>query len=217
MIRLLVCSVALFPFCTIAQAEIMVAPSLEWLADHCIESGVYVATGVKAKAGQHSVVLSLTLKKAFRGKPAKAMQQDYNKIRLSDPERALAKQGDEFLVCLQHYTTGEKRVVQTINLDHPQSAGFSAIAATCQLKLLKSKKEILKVFEGRLKSHPKGDPVEISDYSKDNRFELQGGTELYSAIYGGSSCYLRVPQDLVETVRAASKRQEQKANQAFPK
>ena len=213
--QLLVLSVALFSLSAIAQAEILVAPSLEWLADHCVESGVYVVTGVKEKEGKKSVELSLTLKKAFRGQPAKEIQQDYYKVRLSDPQRALVKKGDEFLVCFQHYTTGEKRVVQTVNLDRPQTAGYSLIAASCELKLLKNKKEILKVFEDRLKAHPEGAPVEVSDYSKDNRFELEGHTELFSAVFGGSSCYLRVPKDLVEKVRAESLRQEQEANKAI--
>ena len=76
-------------------------------------------------------------------------------------------------------------------------------------------RDILKVFEGRLKSHPKGDPVEIGDYSKDNRFELGLHLELFWAVYGGSACYLRVPKDLVEKVRTESQRQELEANKAF--
>lgn len=213
--RLLVLNLAIFSLCTIARAEILVAPSLEWLADHCVESGVYMVSGVKEKDGKNRAGLSLTLKKGLRGQPDKELQQDYYTVRLSDPERPFVKKGDEFLVCFQHYTTGEKRAVQTINLDNPQTAGFSLVAASCELKLLKTKKDILRVYEDRLKSHPEGEPVEISDYTKDNRFELRGHAELFSAVYGGSSCYLRVPRDLVEKVRAESQRQEQEANKAL--
>ena len=46
--RWFVLSVALFSLCELAHAEILVAPSLEWLADHCIESGVYVVTDVSS-------------------------------------------------------------------------------------------------------------------------------------------------------------------------
>lgn len=213
--QLLVVCVVLFSLCAIAHAEILVAPSLEWLADHCIESGVYVVTDVKEKEGTNGVELTLSLKRTFRGEPATEIRQGYYKVRLSDLQRAFVKKGDSFLVCFQHYSTGEKRAVQTINLDNPQTAGFSMIAASCELKLLKTKEGILKAFEDRLKSHQKGDPVEISDYSKDNRFELEGHTELFSAVWGGSSCYLRVPKDLVENVRVESQRQEQEANKAL--
>lgn len=206
---------AVFGLCPMAQTEIIVAPSLEWLADHCIDSGVYVVTNVAEKEGKSSVELSLTLKNGLRGQPTKQMQQGYYKVRLSAPKRPLVQKGDEFLICFQHYTTGEKRVVQTINLDNPQTAGFSVIAASCNLSVLKTKNDILKVFEERLKSHPKADPVEISDYSRDNRVALACPTELFSAVYAGSSCYLRVPDDLVEKVRTESRRQETKANNAL--
>lgn len=195
-----------------AQAEVLVAPSLEWLADHCIDSGIYVVDGVKKSAQKNGLELTLSLKdQGLRGKPVQQLIHKYYAVRLGDPERDLVKKGDEFLLCFQHYANGEKRVVQTINLDHPQKAGFSVIAASCQLRLLKSKKAILAVFEGRLKSHPQGDPVEISDYSKDNRFELEGHVELFPAVWGGSSCFLRVPGDLVDDVRAESQRQKQNA------
>lgn len=213
--QLAILILAVFWLCTTAQAEIIVVPSLEWLADHCIDSGIYVVTKVKEEDGKNSVKLHMSLKRGLRGTPTKETEQGYYKVRLSEPTRALVKKGDEFLICFQYYNTGEKRAIQTINLDHPQTAGFPVIAASCELKLLKTKKDILKVFEGRLKSHPKGDPVEIGDYSKDNRFELRGHTELFSAIYGGSACYLRVPKDLVEKVRTESQRQELEANKAL--
>ena len=118
---------AVFWLCTTAQAEIIVVPSLEWLADHCIDSGIYVVTKVKEEDGKNSVKLHMTLKRGLRGTPTKETEQGYYKRRLSEPNRALVKKGDEFLICFQHYTTGEKRAIQTINLDHPQTAGYSLI------------------------------------------------------------------------------------------
>lgn len=90
-----------------------------------------------------------------------------------------------------------------INLDNPATGGYKTIAISCDVKLLKTKNEILKVFEERLKSNPKADPVVIDDYSKDNRFELDyaDSPELFSAIYGGSAYYLKVPADLIEKVK----------------
>ena len=131
---------AVFWLCTTAQAEISVAPSLEWLADHCIDSGIYVVTKVKEEDAKNSVKLHMTLKRGLRGTPTKETEQGYYKVRLSEPNRALVKKGDEFLICFQHYHTGEKRAIQTINLDHPQVAGSPVIAASCELKLLRPRR-----------------------------------------------------------------------------
>ena len=60
---------AMFWLCTTAQAEIIVAPSLEWLADHCIDSGIYVVTKVKEEDGKNRVKLHMTLKRGLRGTP----------------------------------------------------------------------------------------------------------------------------------------------------
>jgi hypothetical protein len=184
-----------------AQAEIVVAASLEWLADHCVDSGVYIVSAVRENQAKDGVELSLTLKRALRGTPARQTKQGYYKTQLSDEKRALVQKGDTFLICFQHHSTGEKRAVQTVNLDNPQVAGHSLIAVSRELKLLTSKKEILKVFEDRLAKHPKVDPVEIGDHSKDNRFEVRPPTEVFRAIWGGSSCYLKVPQDLLAKVK----------------
>lgn len=199
----------------VAHAETSVVPSLEWLADHCIDSGIYTVSAIEKKDGENSYGLSLMLKRNLRGNPIKQMVQDYCKIRLQDQKRDLVQKGDEFLICFQHHDTGEKGTLQTINMDYPQIAGFSYIAVSCELKLLKSKKDILKVFEGRLTSHPKGDPVEISDFSKDNRFELSSYPEIFSAIYGGSDCYIRVPKDFAKKVKTPPRQQELKANKTL--
>jgi hypothetical protein len=71
------------------------------------------------------------------------------------------------------------------------------IAVTSDLKILEDKRKILSLFRDRLKKQAKVDPVKIGDYSKDNRFELQDDTELYKAVWAGSSCYLRIPSDLL--------------------
>lgn len=112
----------------------------------------------------------------------------YYKIKLIDPASVFVKKGDEFLICFQHHKTGEKTVLQNINLDNPQIRGCSDIAATSELKLLKTKKDILKVFEDRLKLNPKGDPVESGDFSKDNRVELKPSSgELFYAVFSKSA------------------------------
>jgi hypothetical protein len=210
--------VIIFGVCNLVQAEYMVAPSLEWLADHCIESGIYVVSDIKEEENKDSVTLSLTLKKGLRGPPSKEIKQRYYKIKLIDPESVFVKKGDEFLICFQHHKTGEKSVIQNINLDNPQIRGYSDIAATSDLKILKSKKDILKVFEDRLKLKPKGDPVESGDFSKDNRFELKPSYgELFYAVFGGSACDLRVPKDLEKKAIAESARLEKEFEKAIDK
>ncbi len=67
----------------LAQAEIMVASSLEWLADHCIDSGVYRATSVTKEndliAGYK---VTFTIQETLRGNPAKSAEERYQRFPL---------------------------------------------------------------------------------------------------------------------------------------
>jgi hypothetical protein len=200
-INILLIFLCLSEISAVTHAETTVAPSLEWMADHCVDSGIYTVIGIRKVKEGNLLELDLQLKRGLRGNPKKEIKQQYYKLRLSDEKKPLVEIDNEFLICFQHYNTGEKRVIQTINLDNPQLAGFSLIAVSCDLKLLKNKKEILEVFETRLKSHSTAEPVEISDYSKDNRIDMGPNAEIYSAIYSGSACYLRIPDDMVEAVK----------------
>jgi hypothetical protein len=90
-----------------AHAEIAVAPTLEWLADHCIDSGVYQVTeATKLKDLTACYKVAFTLDEALRGDPAQSVEERY----------AFVEVGDRFLICFQHYENGERRVVQLINL-----------------------------------------------------------------------------------------------------
>ena len=196
------------------RAEIMVAATLEWLADHCADSGVYEVRSVrKVEHLTNSHKASFSLKRTLRGKPPRVVTDSYYPSKHVHEERPSVRVGDEFLICFQHYSTGEVRPVKLINLTNPGLSFPTFIAVTCDLKLLRNGKDVLKVFEGRLRLFPKGDPVEISDYSKDNRFELEPHTEPFSAVWGGSSCYVRVPKDLGGKAKAASELQANPAPQ----
>ncbi|MEE8287219.1 MAG: hypothetical protein V3R72_11040 [Gammaproteobacteria bacterium] len=181
-----------------AAAEIVVASTLEWLADHCIDSGIYRATRITKVADPtdgHRVAFAR--QEMLRGDPTESVNELYYRPKLRPGEdRTIVEVGDEFLICFQHYGTGEKRAVQLINLSNPQDIGASFIAVTSQVRILREGAVILKVFRNRLKDRPEGDPVEVGDHSRDNRFELAPGMEPYKAIYAGSSCYLRIPADL---------------------
>lgn len=182
-----------------AQAEIVVASSLEWLADHCIDSGIYRVTSVtKEKNLAASYKVAFGLQEALRGNPAKSTEESYQRWPPSAPDDSpIVAVGDEFLICFQHYDKGDRRIVQLINLSRPQSNGAENIAVTSDFKILKDKNQILSLFRDRLKKQAKGDPIKIDDYSKDNRFELRQDTELYKAVWAGSTCYLKIPSDLL--------------------
>ena len=187
-----------------AKGEISVTASLEWLADNCIDSAVYTVTDiVEKKKLQNGYTVSLKLKESFRGQPSEIIKVTYYKV--GKEKHPIVEKNDEFLVCFQHNRNGNKQPVQIINLDKPQQGGYKFIAVSTDLKLMKKKENILKIFKDRIKKNPKRDPVLISDYSKDNRYELIPFTKVWRAIYGGSSCYIRVPKDLIEKVELQSK------------
>ncbi len=185
------------------QAEIIVVSSLEWLADHCIDSGVYRATSVtKVEDLTACYKVAFEIQETLRGNTAKSVEERYHRSPPPVPEDSpIIEVGDEFLICFQHGENGDKRIVQLINLSKPQAVGVSYIAVTSDLKILKDKKTILSHFRDRLKEKPKVDPVKIDDYSKDNRFELQDNTELYKAVWAGSTCYLRMPSDMLPATK----------------
>jgi hypothetical protein len=182
-----------------AAAELMVAPTLEWLADHCVEIGVYRVTEVEKKLETGaSYRVKFARKAALRGDPQDTVEELYYQWGSETADdRPLVKVGDEFLLCFQHLSDGDRIAEQLINLSNPQRRGPPFIAVTSEFKLLEDRKAIMRAVRDRLKRHPEGDPVQHGDYSKDNRVELDAGTEPYAAIHSGSTCYLKIPRDLL--------------------
>jgi len=188
-----------------ARAEIMVAATLEWLADHCRESGIYKVQSVEKKEHlTNSYEVSFVLARELRGTPPQTTADSYGPSKYVHVDRPSVQVGDEFLICFQHYTRTEVRPVQLINLTNPGLSFGKFIAVSSDLELHRRKADILKIFFIRLRSHAKCKPVEIGDYSQDNRVELESGTEVFSAVYGGSACYVRVPEDLLPDARQAA-------------
>jgi hypothetical protein len=182
-----------------ATAEIMVAPTLEWLADHCIELGVYRVSVVEKKSDTvERYRVKLALKQALRGAPQDTVEELYYQFEPeADSDRPIVNVGDDFLLFFQHLGDGERIASQLINLSNPQQRGPAFIAVTSDFKLLDERMAILGVVRNRLKRRPKGDPVQCGDRSKDNRIELRPEKEPYAAIYAGSTCYLNMPKDLL--------------------
>ena len=183
----------------------MVASTLEWLADHCPDAAVYeAAAAAKLENLTACHEVEFALKETFRGAPPETAGGRYCRGQ-SPPaptEPEIVEPGDRFLICFQRYEDGTKRIVQMVNLSKPQTAGVTHVAVTSDLKLLTDGGAILKTFRDRIRKRPRAEPVRIGDFSKDNRFELQPGMEPWPAVYGGSSCYLRIPKDLLPGARA---------------
>ena len=180
-------------------AEIMVAPTLEWLADHCVDSGLYRVTGVQKNAEvTESYVVKFERQKSLRGEPKNTTEQSYFQFRLdARRKRQLVRVGDEFLICFQHLSDGARIAAHLINLSSPQTDGPTFIAVSSDFRILKDRQAIVDVFLNRLKRQPKGEPVMYGDHSKDNRIELSPSMEPYAALYSGSSCYLMMPKNAV--------------------
>lgn len=198
-VKIIIGTIAALGSVSTASAETMVAPTLEWLADHCPDSGVYEVERVQAKPDKTKVV-HYKLKSVLRGDPPRTLNRSV--AASQSPARA-----DEHLIAFQRYKDRTARALQIIDLGTPATRGSSSIAVNSQLELLTDRKSIMKTFRARLKKRPKADPVLVGDYSKDNRFELDLYMSPFAAIYGGSSCYLRVPIDLVKTAAAAARAQ----------
>ncbi len=188
-----------------ARAEIMVAATLEWLADHCRESGIYKVQSVEKKEHlTNSYDVSFVQERELRGRPPQTTADSYGPSKYVHVDRPSVRVGDEFLICFQHHSRTEVRPVQLINLTNPGLSFGKFIAVSSRLELLRRKEDILAVVFFRFRSHRQGKPVEIDDYSQDNRVELESGTEVFSAVYGGSTCYVRVPEDLLADTRRAA-------------
>lgn len=182
-----------------SYAEIAVTSSIEWLADHCIDSGLYQVHKLATKEGLiNGYTCYFKLSKKHRGNPPESVSEKYYRTLNSEPIKyPIVKEGDEFLIFWQHYIEGDRRIVHMINISNPALSCSRFIAVNSKLKLLKNKEEILRTFEARLKEKSIADPVLVGDYSKDNRVKIPYDIELFKAVFSGSSCYIRIPLDLI--------------------
>jgi hypothetical protein len=122
------------------RAEIRVAATLEWLADHCRESGIYKVQSVEKK--EHvtgSYKLSFALERELRGRPARTTSAAYYPGKHVHADRPSVQVGDEFLICFQHDVMNEVRPVQLINLTNPALSFPKFIAVSSRLELLRRK------------------------------------------------------------------------------
>ena len=124
---------------TPVNAETYVGPSLEWLVDHCFESGIYTVASAtdhdpSAKVEQE---LKLELKERLRGEPSAKLDQVYRDAVGARP----VVEGDQFLVFFRHRMSGGKNLAGVfILVDDPETISTSFyFPISCDLKFLKTK------------------------------------------------------------------------------
>jgi hypothetical protein len=182
--------------------EVWGAYTLEWLADHCHDSGIYSVKGTEEEKREHSKGYNITLKlsRKFRGEPPPEVLHGYYAIKWVKTSLPSVREGDEFLVCIQRDETGSACPIQLINLTNPGLYFPSIVAISCDLRLLRNREDILKVFEDRLSSHPDTTPEIYGERLRGMSIEVDYGAEIHKAIWGGSDCYVEVPDDCIQAV-----------------
>ena len=181
-----------------AYAENMVGKSLEWLTDESSAIGIYrvlnVTTDKTGEIYSSELHRDTTLKGIC---PDTAKDEYFKSMRWPLVRKDAVITGDRFLVFWIGDTN--KSVHETINLTTPLKTGFRHIAADADQNLLGDADAILKVVKGRMKAMPKPQIISAEGLAlKDYWVEVRVGSDLWQALYGGSMCYLLVPQDIKE-------------------
>ena len=187
---------------TAAHGEIQVGESLEYLADTCPYIGVYTFDHMSPGSKDClPVVASLT--KTLRGQPPSLTtftcpnpDSAWNQMRIK------LHSGDHFLVFFRDAGTNDVRIEVVISLTEPIRGGELSAALEPDFSVVSNEVAIEKIVHDRIASKPVR-PVRWRDYP-DNRFRLEvpPGTPAYGALFGGSSCYLIVPDDLLAMSKA---------------
>lgn len=178
------------------RAEIMVGASLEWLADTSASVGLYRVTESR-KESDSAFQLSFRLDDALKGTPPLAAVSPYGVRFPKGSPPASASVGDRFLIFLKPDDKDSPRVAHLINLSTTQPGGMDSAAINCKFEVLTDQAQILAKVRGRLKSHPAGTPTKWQEYPE-SRFDVEVpfDSPAFKVLYGGSACYLLVPEDL---------------------
>lgn len=182
-----------------ARAEIMCGITLEWLADTCPYVGTYSARTVSRDADYHQLRVSATLVESLRGKPPQEFSFDYPTFDAAVKSGRTASIGNKFLIFLQDADTQPKEVrwEHIISLTDPATRGYAHVALRPDFTLLTDGDQILQVVRERIAKHAVT-PTLWREYPSDRiRLEIPSDTPAYRAIFSGSSCYLIVPDDLL--------------------
>ena len=190
------------------RAEIICGVTLEWLADTCPYVGIY-STQTISPDSPGSLHISATLTKSLRGEPPKTFSFNYPTFNTASQRSARAPEvGDKFLLFLRAADTRSKEIrwEQIISLTHPSAHGYAHVALRPDFTLLTDGDQIVKVVSERI-AKKAVIPTPWREYPHDRfRVEVPMDTPAFSAIWGGSSCYLIVPDDLLEVAKKHEKK-----------
>lgn len=190
------------------QAEINCGVTLEWLADTCPYVGLYSALTVSRETSG-SIHVSAALETSLRGEPPKTCSFKYPTFsRVSQRPARAPEVGDKFLIFLRDADTRPKEIrwEHIISVTHPSVYGSEHVALRPDFTLLTDGNQILKVVKDRIGKEALT-PTPWREYPRDRfRVEVPVDTPVFSAIFRGSSCYLIVPDDLLEVCENARKK-----------
>jgi hypothetical protein len=178
------------------RAEVMVGPSLEWLSDTSASVGIYRVTQT-IKKSDSSFQLSFRLDESLKSTPPQSASSPYW-IRLpKDSQPSVVALEDRFLIFLKPDAKDLAQVAHLINLSKPQSEDMMSVAINCKFEVLAEQAAILATVRGRIRSHPTTTPSKWREYPN-SRFDVEVpmGSAAFAVLWGGSTCYLLVPEDL---------------------
>jgi len=190
-----------------ARAEIICGVTLEWLADTCPYVAIYSAQIVSPDApGQAHI--SATLAESLRGEPPKTFSFDYPTFDAASQKSAHTPAvGDKFLIFLRDADTRPKEVrwEHIISLTHPSTRGWAHVAVRPDFTVLTDGDQIAKIVRERIAKKTVV-PTLWREYPRDRfRVEVPMGTPAFDSLFSGSTCYLIVPDDLLEVAKKHEK------------
>jgi hypothetical protein len=177
---------------TIAQASIVVSQSAEWLCDNSDTVGIYkVVKGSVGKTNnndsRHRYTYTLQLTESLKGDPVKKCSAKFS-VHVGTAQKTgdTVQESDELIVFFQAKKTYEPAIIHQINLSRPWHAGARFVAVDAKFNVISKRKQIMTLVRFRLKQPP----------SKSLQVEIPPDSGAWKALWGGSACFLLVPEDL---------------------
>ncbi len=184
-----------------AEAEIMVAESLEWLTDSTPHVGEYqiLEATPRTVSNWFQIHMKVKLISSLKGDCPKTSTFKIRSYVDKIPELKVGTNAIFFLTTV----APEPSVRYKVSLNTPPKRGFSDIAYSKDFRLLIKGDEIRSIVKKRAalkKNVDVADPEAIAKVfamggSGAVRMEVPFSSTAYQALYGGSSCFLVVPAD----------------------
>jgi len=180
----------------LARAELMVGASLEWLADTSADVGVFQVTKSHQKTDSE-FELTFRLQKALKGNAPQVATSSYWVRLPKGSDLPTVDPDDCFLLFFKPNDQDFLHVAHLINLSTVQNGGMESVAINSKFETLTEEAQILKVVKQRINAFPKATTTKWQEYP-DSRFDVEVPTDspAFKVLFGGSTCYLLVPDDL---------------------